>query len=92
MSLKIFQLFKILNPPLFFPLDKGGSRGILNKRISICFYFICSKKFIEKLMRVKENIKIDKSLCINFGDIFLSNEHIFHGHLFLITPIILILC
>jgi hypothetical protein len=70
MSLKIFQLFKILNPPLFSsPFDKGGSRGILNRRISICFYFIC-KKIIEKLMRVKENIKIDKSLCINFGDIF----------------------
>jgi len=28
------------------------------------------EKFIEKLMRVKENIKIDKSLCIDFVDIF----------------------
>jgi hypothetical protein len=73
MSLKIFQLFKILNPPLFSsPFDKGGSRGILNKGIPICFYFICKKKFIEKLMGVKENIKIDKTLFINFGDIFLN--------------------
>jgi hypothetical protein len=44
MSLKIFQLFKILNPPLFSsPFDKGGSRGILSRGISICFYFICKK-------------------------------------------------
>jgi len=66
MSLKIFQLFKILNPPLFSsPFDKGGGRGI-----SICF-ILSAKKFIEKLMRVKENIKMDKSLCIDFVDIFL---------------------
>jgi len=41
-------------------------RGI--RRILIRFYFIC-KKFIEKLMSVKENIKMNKSLCINFRDI-----------------------
>jgi hypothetical protein len=59
MSLKIFQLFKILNPPLFSsPFDKGGNRRILNKEISICFYFICKKKFIEKLMRVKKILKL----------------------------------
>jgi hypothetical protein len=44
MSLKIFQLFKILNPPLFSsPFDKGGSRGILNRGDLIYFYFISGK-------------------------------------------------
>jgi len=28
-------------------------------------------------MRVKENIKIDKSLCIDFWDIFWPNEYYF---------------
>jgi|YNPMSStandDraft_1061717.scaffolds.fasta_scaffold178315_2 hypothetical protein len=52
MSLKMFQLFKILNPPYFSPFVKGGLRGI-----SICFYYAKNKtkKFIEKLMRLKES-------------------------------------
>jgi len=67
MSLKIFRLFKILNPPLFSsPFDKGGGRWIL-----ICF-ILSAKKFIEKLMRVKENIKMDKSLYIDFRGYFLK--------------------
>ena len=67
MSLKIFQLFKILNPPLFSSPDVTSGEVV-----GFQFVFILSaKKFIEKLMRVKENIKIDKSLCINFRDIFL---------------------
>jgi hypothetical protein len=56
------EIFKI---PLFVsPFTKGGYRGI-----SICF-ILSAKKFIEKLMRVKENIKIDKSLCIDLVDFF----------------------
>jgi hypothetical protein len=48
------------SPFISSPFDKGGFRGIL-----ICFYFICREKFIEKLIIVKENIKMDKSLCID---------------------------
>jgi hypothetical protein len=50
----IFQLFKILNPPLFFSRRYvRGGRGILNNGILICF-ILSAKKFIEKLMRLKE--------------------------------------
>ena len=50
------------NPHLYSPFIKGGFRGIL-----VCSCFIFKKKFIEKLMRVKENIKMemDKRLCID---------------------------
>jgi hypothetical protein len=47
------------------PFDKGGSRGIFD-----LFLFYLQKKLIEKLTRVKENIKRDKSLCIDFRNIF----------------------
>ena len=76
MSLKIFKLFKILNPPFNSPFFKGGDRGIL-----ICF--ILSSK---KLIRVKENIKIDKSLCINFGDIFYLTNLTLGTSNFKLTP------
>jgi hypothetical protein len=61
---KNIPIIQILNPPFNSPFFKGGDRGIL-----ICFT-LSAKKFIEKLIRVRENIKMDKSLCIDFGDIF----------------------
>jgi hypothetical protein len=54
MSLKIFQLFKIINPPLFSsPFDKGGVRGIL-----ICFYY--SEKENKKVYIKTYKIKTKK--------------------------------
>jgi hypothetical protein len=47
---KNISIIQNTKSPYSSPFDKGGSRGI-----SICFYFICKKKFIEKLIRLKES-------------------------------------
>jgi hypothetical protein len=47
MSLQIFQLFKMLNPPLFsYPFEKMGDRGIL----IVLFYL---QKFYIKTYEIK---------------------------------------
>jgi len=43
------------------------------------FLFYLQEKFVKKFMRVKENIKINKSLCIDFGDIFFELANLISG-------------
>jgi hypothetical protein len=48
MSLKMFQLFKIINPPLIPPFLKGEGMGILNRGILICFTLSSKKTYDSK--------------------------------------------